>query len=162
MRIIITESQLNNLLLEYEVMPFQQTNEVGSRVDYNFHVGDIEYVVSLVGTEDKQLYELGFGVVGQNEDSYRTGKDIRHLNTVLYTVDAIVKEAVAKYRIKTIVFSGARGEGDSHIPFFDPVRLKIYFRFLTQKYPNAKYQKDRMGNLVVFMNSIYPEVFEKN
>lgn len=162
MKILITESQFKNLLLEYEIMPFQQTKEVENRIEYSFNIDDIEYVVTLLGTEDRQLFELGFGVVGQDGEAYRTGKDVTHLNTVLYTVDAIVKEAVAKYRIKKIVFSGARGEGDSDYIFIDPIRMKIYFRFLTKKYPNVKYDKRRDGLIYVYMNSIYPEVFENN
>ena len=93
----------DRILLEYEVQPYTLKTEEGSRLDYSFNVGDIEYVVTLLGTEDKQIYELGFGVAGENDSTYRTGKDVKHLNTVLYTVDAIVKEAVAKYRIKKII-----------------------------------------------------------
>jgi hypothetical protein len=167
MKIIITESQLKklsskNLLLEYDILPYKQTTERGSRLDYSFNVGDIEYAVTLLGTEDKQVYELGFGVVGENESTYRTGKDVKHLNTVLYTVDAIVKEAVVKYRIKKIIFSGARGETDSKLPFIDPIRMKTYFRFLTNKYPNANFDKDHFGNIQVYMKTIYPEVFDNN
>ena len=162
MKRILTENQLNNLLLEYQVLPFQQTKEIENRIEYNFAVGDVEYVVSLVGTEDKKFYELGFGVVGQDSDAYRTGKDVTHLNTVLHTVDAIVKDAVTKYRIKNIIFSGARGRGDSQSVYLDPIRMKVYFRFLTQKYPNVKYDKRRNGFITVFMNSIYPEVFSEN
>jgi len=167
MNIIITESQLKrlshkNLLFEYEILPYKQTMDQGTRLDYSFNVGDIEYVVTLLGTEDKQVYELGFGVMGEEDVAFRTGKDLTHLNTVLYTVDAIVKEAVVKYRIKKIIFSGARGETDSDIPFLDPVRMKVYFRFLTKKYPKAKYEKDRFGNIEIYMNSIYPEVFDNN
>ena len=167
MKIIITESQLKklsskNLLLEYDILPYKQTTERGSRLDYSFNVGDIEYAVTLLGTEDKQVYELGFGVVGENESTYRTGKDVKHLNTVLYTIDAIVKEAVVKYRIKKIIFSGARGETDSKLPFIDPIRMKTYFRFLTNKYPNANFDKDHFGNIQVYMKTIYPEVFDNN
>ncbi len=167
MKIIITESQLKklsskNLLLEYDILPYKQTTERGSRLDYSFNVGDIEYAVTLLGTEDKQVYELGFGVAGENDSTYRTGKDVKHLNTVLYTVDAIVKEAVVKYRIKKIIFSGARGETDSNLPFIDPIRMKTYFRFLTNKYPNANFDKDHFGNIQVYMKTIYPEVFDNN
>lgn len=161
-RTILEDILTTQMLNEYEIMPFQQTKEVENRIEYSFNVDDLEYVVTLLGTEDRQLFELGFGVVGQDNDAYRTGRDVTHLNTVLYTVDAIVKEAVAKYRIKKIVFSGARGEGDSQYAFIDPIRMKIYFRFLTKKYPNVKYDKGRDGLIYVFMNSVYPEVFENN
>ena len=61
----LIESILSDrVLLEYEVQPYIQTTEKGSRLDYSFNVGDIEYVVTLLGTEDKQVYELGFGVAG--------------------------------------------------------------------------------------------------
>jgi hypothetical protein len=152
----------DRILLEYEVQPHTLTTERGSRLDYSFNVGDIEYAVTLLGTEDKQVYELGFGVAGENDSTYRTGKDVKHLNTVLYTIDAIVKEAVVKYRIKKIIFSGARGETDSNLPFIDPIRMKTYFRFLTNKYPNANFDKDRFGNIEVYMKTIYPEVFDNN
>lgn len=167
MKIVITESQLKrlsnkNLLFEYEILPFNETKNEGSRLEYTFNIDDLEYVVTLLGTADKQVYELGFGVVGQDHDAYRTGKDVSHLNTVLYTVDAIVKQAVTQYRIKKIVFAGARDEGDSEIPFIDPIRLKIYYRFLTKKYPNAKFEKSRFGDMEIYMNSIYPEIFAEN
>ena len=159
----LIESILSDrVLLEYEVQPYTLTTERGSRLDYSFNVGDIEYAVTLLGTEDKQVYELGFGVAGENDSTYRTGKDVKHLNTVLYTVDAIVKEAVVKYRIKKIIFSGARGETDSNLPFIDPIRMKTYFRFLNNKYPDANFDKDRFGNIEVYMKSIYPEVFDNN
>lgn len=165
-KILISESQLTNLrkrlINEYKVLPYELTYNEGSRLEYRFNVGELEYVVTLLGTEDKQVFELGFGVVGQESDAHRTGKNLEHLNTVLYTVDAIVAEAVKQHRIKKIVFAGARGETDSDLPFIDPVRMKIYFRFLTTKYPNVKYDKDRFGNIDVFMNSIYPEVFDAN
>lgn len=161
-RTILENILADRMLLEYEILPYKQIREEGSRLDYSFNVGDIQYAVTLLGTEDKQIYELGFGVMGEEDVAFRTGKDVKHLNTVLYTVDAIVKEAVAKYRIKKVIFSGARGEGDSDIIFIDPIRMKVYFRFLTSKYPNAKYDKDRFGNLQVYMNSIYPEVFDNN
>lgn len=161
-RTILEDILTTQMLNEYEIMPFQQTKEVENRIEYSFNIDDIEYVVTLLGTEDRQLFELGFGVVGQDSDAYRTGKDVAHLNTVLYTVDAIVKEAVAKYRIKNIIFTGARGEGDSQIVYLDPIRMKVYFRFLTKKYPNVKYDKRRNGLITVFMNSIYPEVFAEN
>ena len=158
----ILENILSDILLEYEILPYKEIKNEGSRLDYSFNVGDIEYVVTLLGTKDKQLYELGFGVIGQDDVAYRTGKDVQHLNTVIHTVDAIVKEAVTKYRIKKITFSGARGETDSDVPFIDPVRMKVYFRFLTNKYPDVKYDKERFGNIQIYMNSIFPEVFDQN
>lgn len=161
-RTILENILTDRMLLEYEILPFQETRNQGSRLEYKFNIDDLEYVVTLLGTEDKQLYELGFGVIGQDNDAYRTGKDVQHLNTVLYTVDAIVKQAVTQYRIKKIVFAGARGDGDSDIPFIDPIRLKIYYRFLTKKYPNAKFEKSRFGDMEIYMNSIYPEVFAEN
>jgi hypothetical protein len=168
-KILISESQLVNLkkrlLNEYEVLPYHSIYEQGSRLDYLFKAGDLSYVVTLLGTEDKQVYELSFGVVNEEDNQtyqHRTSKDLKHLNTVLYTVDAIVAEAVKKHRIKKIVFAGARDGGDSDLPFIDPIRMKVYFRFLTTKYPHVKYEKDRFGNIDVFMNSIFPEVFDNN
>jgi hypothetical protein len=162
----LIESILSDrVLLEYEVLPYHSIYEQGSRLDYLFKAGDLSYVVTLLGTEDKQVYELSFGVVNEEDNQtyqHRTSKDLKHLNTVLYTVDAIVKEAVVKYRIKKIVFAGARDGGDSNLPFIDPIRMKTYFRFLTNKYPNANFDKDRFGNIEVYMKSIYPEVFDNN
>ena len=46
MKIKITESQFNrlsnkNLLFEYEILPYKQTMDLGTRLDYSFNVGDI-------------------------------------------------------------------------------------------------------------------------
>jgi hypothetical protein len=160
MRIVITESQFRNILLEYEILPFREVRSSDKGLEYSFDVGDIKYRVTFLKSVNGDLYELGFGVVGQNTQAYRTRKDITHLNTVLNIVDAIVKDVVGKYGVKKIIFSGARGETDSDLPYIDPIRLNVYFRYVTRKYPNVKYDKDRFGNMMIYMNSIYPELFE--
>lgn len=61
----ILENLLSDILLEYEILPYKEVRNEGSRLDYSFNVGDIEYVVTLLGTDDKQLYELGLGLLAR-------------------------------------------------------------------------------------------------
>lgn len=162
MKELIKKLIRENLLLEAEVFPYEQTRETDTFIEYSFTTDGLEYVVNLVTNKERQMYELGFGVVGHEDSAHRTSKDIKHLNSVLQTVDSIVANAVKKYRIKKIVFSSARGETDSDIAFISPIRLKVYLRYLKQHHPNARIENDRFGNVDVFMDSIYPEVFKQN
>jgi hypothetical protein len=162
MKNIIKKLLREHLLLEGKAYPYQETEKSDYGVKYEFTADNIPYIVTLVTDKQKETYELGFNVADAESVAHRTKKDLTHLNNVLATLDDIVKDAVHKYRIKKIVFSGAREQSDSDIPFIDPLRLKAYLRYLTQHHPNANIDKDRLGNAVIFMNSIYPEVFEQN
>jgi len=146
---------------EYKILDFKNTIDNDGILQYSFNVGELVYEVSLVQSEgDSRLYTLGFGIEGEDDLAIRTGMNLEHLNTVLYTVDSIVHSAVKSRGIRKIMFEGARGVGDSNMPFIDPLRLKAYLRFLKNKYPNSKFDKDRFGHITVDMKSIYPELFE--
>lgn len=162
MKYIIKQLLREHLLLEGQAYPFQQTEKNDNGVKYEFIADNINYIVILITDKQKETYELGFNVAGAEDAAHRTKKDLTHLNNVLVTVDDIVKDATYNNRIKKIIFSGAREQTDSNIPFIDPLRLKAYLRYLTQHHPNAKIDKDRFGNVIIFMDSIYPEVFEQN
>lgn len=151
-----------NLLLEGQVYPFQETNKTEYGIQYEFMADDIEYIVTLITNEGKEIYELGFNVKGAEDSAYRTKKDLTHLNNVLATVDDIVKKAVYDYRIKKIAFQGAREETDTKAIFLKSLRDKTYLRYLKQHHPNAIIDDNRQGHSFIVMKSIYPEVFEKN
>jgi hypothetical protein len=162
MKNIIKKLLREHLLLEGKAYPFQETDKNNHGVQYEFMAEDIPYIVTLVTNEQKETYELGFGVKGTEDVAHRTKKDLTHLNNILATVDDIVKKAVYDYRIKRILFQGARGESDSDIPFIDPLRLKAYLRYLKQNHPNTIMDKDHFGNITINMKSIYPDVFQNN
>jgi hypothetical protein len=148
--------------MEIEIYPSKETGKSEYAIQYEFTADNIPYVVILRTDEQKEIYELGFNVKETEDSTYRTKKDLKHLNNVLATVDNIVKDAVEKYRIKKIQFSGAREQSDSNVPFIDPLRLKAYLRYLKMNHPNVIIDKDRFGNATLNMNSIYPQVFEQN
>jgi hypothetical protein len=161
-RIIIRE-QIENLLKEYQIFDYQKNIDNPNEIQYTFNTDDLKYVVNIIhnsGYHESDVYEVGFGFEGQEHDASRANKDITHLNSVLYTVDKIIEDAVREKIIKKIGFSGARGSDDSHIPFIDPLRTKAYLRFVKNKYPNAKIDKDRFGSITLDMRSIYPEFFK--
>lgn len=162
MKSLIKQLLRENLLLESQAYPFQETNKTEYGVQYEFMADNIPYIVTLITNEQKEIYELGFNVKNEEDVAYRTKKDLLHLNNVLATVDNIVKKAVYDYRIKKIAFSGAREENDSKAMFLKSLRDKTYLRYLKQHYPNAIIDDDKQGNSFVVMKSIYPEVFEKN
>jgi hypothetical protein len=162
MKHIIKQLIREHLLIEGQVYPFQQTETGKYGVQYEFIADNIPYVVTLVSDENKETYELGFNVKDEKDIAHRTKKDLIHLNNVLATVDDIVKDATYKNRIKKIIFTGAREQSDSNMPFIDPLRLKAYLRYLKQHHPNAIIDKSNFGDITIFMKSIYPEVFENN
>jgi hypothetical protein len=162
MKHIIKQLLREHLLMEIEIYPSKETGKSEYAIQYEFTADNIPYVVILRTDEQKEIYELGFNVKETEDSAYRTKKDLKHLNNVLATVDNIVKDAVEKYRIKKIQFSGAREQSDSNVPFIDPLRLKAYLRYLKMNHPNVIIDKDRFGNATLNMNSIYPHVFEQN
>jgi hypothetical protein len=162
MKSLIKQLLRENLLLEGQPYPFQETNKTEYGIQYEFIADNIPYIVTLITNEQKEIYEVGFNVKNEEDVAHRTKKDLLHLNNVLSTVDDIVKKAVYDYRIKKISFSGAREESDSKAIFLKSLRDKTYLRYLKQHHPNAIIDDDRQGNSFVIMKSIYPEVFEKN
>lgn len=162
MKSLIKQLLRENLLLEGQAYPFQETNKTEYGIQYEFIADNIPYLVTLITNKEKEIYEVGFNVKNEEDVAHRTKKDLRHLNNVLATVDDIVKKAVHDYRIKKIAFSGAREENDSKAMFLKSLRDKTYLRYLKQHHPNAIIDDDRQGNSFVIMKSIYPEVFEKN
>jgi hypothetical protein len=162
MKSLIKQLLRENLLLEGQAYPFQETNKTEYGIQYEFIADNIPYIVTLITNEQKELYELGFNVKGAEDFAYRTKKDITHLNNILATIDDIVKKAVYDYRIKKIAFQGAREETDSQAMFLKSLRDKTYLRYLKQHHPNAIIDDNRQGHSFVIMKSIYPEVFEQN
>lgn len=159
----IIREELRKVLNEYEIFDYRKVKDEPNMIQYRFNTDGLEYMVNIwhnPEVHEQGTYELGFGFEGQEGDAARTGKNLEHMNSVLYTVDQIVDEVVKDRLIRKINFSGARGTGDSNVPFIDPLRLKAYLRFVKNKYPGAKIDKDRFGQAYIDMRTIYPEIFK--
>jgi hypothetical protein len=168
MKILITENQLKTILLEYNVAPFKEVTRANhngplDRLDYRFELNGLIYNVLFKKVSGRNVFDVSFDY---NADSsitkgthgiYGANKDIRHLNSVLYTVMNIVEDAVKKYKIRMIEFEGGRERGEHLLQ--KTTRSKIYQRFIDQKFhPDAIEHK---GNYTyVDMTKAYPEVFE--
>jgi hypothetical protein len=165
MKLSIKKLLREGLLNEYVIFDYTKVLDNKNHIQYNFNVDGLEYGVYLThysNHHEHDVYELGFGIVGDVNSATRVGKNLEHLNSVLYTVDQIVENVVKEKLIRKIEFSGARESSDSNIPFIDPLRLKAYLRFVKAKYPNAKIDKNRLGNVTIDMRSLYPELFKGN
>jgi len=151
------------LLLEYEIFQYKKTEDKENLIQYKFETDGLKYLVQL--SSDPNIhkpgtYEVSFGIEGQESPAHETKKDLKHLNSVIYTVDKIVKEVIKKRLIRWIEFSGARGDNDSHLPYIDTVRGRLYLRFMKRKYPKAKIQQSRFGNIQVDAKTVYPKFFK--
>ena len=168
MKILITENQLRNIILEYEVAPFKEVtralhNGPLDRLDYRFELNGLIYNVLFKKTSGRNVFEVSFdynadsSVTKNTRGIYGANKDITHLNSVLYTVMSVVEDAVRKYKIRMVEFEGGRERGENLLQ--QTTRSKIYQRFINHKFnPDAVEHK---GNYTyVDMTIAYPEVFE--
>lgn len=165
MKIILTESQLKNLLLEYEVAPFNylgsdKRDEYMSEEShkYSFESGGIKYYVYFHQKSGSRAFEVSFDYEGGYKFLGRTHKDLKHFNNVLYTVLEIVKDAVAKFKMKMIEFEGSRGVNDRLHD--ESLKSKVYRRLLYNIYPHDSII-ERNNRTYVDMTIIYPELFNK-
>ena len=104
-----------------------------------FSVNGLKYTVDVYHDDNKHkfgLWEVEFSVQSQTNPGYRTKKDIKHLNTVLYTVFEIVEKIVKEVGIKTIYIDAANDEFDTD--YYNTTRGDIYYRFLKNKFGEDK------------------------
>lgn len=158
MKDLIKKILREELLKEYQIYPYELMDESNNFIEYGFNVDNMVYYIRFMREQYAKTlsYILHFGIDDQ-EENYRTGRNLQHLNNVLYTIDNIVADAVKTYKIENIIFSGAREETDKTSA--DSIRTRTYLRFIQQKYPNAKIDKSTYGIVTVDMKSIYPQVF---
>ena len=91
------------VLAEYEIQDYKTTEYGKEDLRAYFNVGGLQYTVMLMHNNKTNKfgeYELSFKVKGQKHAGERQGKDIRHLNNVLYTVMDITEKWVKKYKIR--------------------------------------------------------------
>jgi rRNA maturation protein Nop10 len=168
MKIILTENQLNNLLLEYVVAPFEDLNDPYDPNDeypeyrymFKFELGGLTYDVKLLKSDGERAYDISFDYEGGNENK-GAGKDIEHFNSVMYTVINIMEYAAKKYKIKTIEFEGIysdKPERKVNGRPQEPLRSRYYRRFLQQKYPADAIHVEKYRTYVD-MTKIFPDVF---
>lgn len=168
MKIILTESQLNNLLLEYEVAPFKDITKSAhngplDRLDYRFELNGLIYIVLFIKVKGRNAFEVSFSynadssIASGTRGIYGANKDIKHLNSVLYTVMEIVKDAVKKYKIRMIEFEGGRERGESFLQ--QTTRSRIYQRFIDNTF-NRDAVTHKGNYSYIDMTKVYPEVFE--
>jgi hypothetical protein len=152
MKIIITEEQLRNIILEYEVAPFKEVtralhNGPLDRLDYRFELNGLIYNVLFKKTSGRNVFEVSFdynadsSVTKNTRGIYGANKDMAHLNGVLYTVMNVVEDAVKKYKIRMVEFEGGRERGESILQ--QTTRSKIYQRFINHKSREREKQTER-------------------
>jgi hypothetical protein len=170
MKIILTENQLNKVLLEYVVAPFVDLHTPSEdddefpphKYEFKFELGGLTYDVSFTKTTGDMIFNLVFDYEGGNEN-VGAGKDISHFNSVLYTIFDIIKYAVNKYKIKVVQFDGVWGIGESPMKNnklqSDSLRSRVYRRFLYDKYPTQSIH-ELDNRTYVDMTMVYPKLFD--
>ena len=154
------ESKLTEgLVSEIEISDYKLDTRDATNIRASFVVGDLKYTAHIWHKGDKHsfgMYEVSFEAVGQKHEAERQGKDIKHLNNVLYTVMEIVEEVVKKYKIKTIKIDGASDEKDASGIFADTLRGRLYTRFLRNRYPDEAI--DAIGrHIKIDMTKVFPD-----
>ena len=152
------------LLTEIEVYPYKINDDV-NKDDFTakFNANGLSYNVHVWHDESKHAmgeYEVSFDVDTQKSPGERQGKDIRHLNNVLYTVLEIVEVICKKNNISNIKIEGARDEKDAGGLFDDTSRARIYTRLLKNKYPDDAITS--AGRYIkIDMAKIFPDVIKQ-
>jgi hypothetical protein len=165
MKILITENQLNKILLEYVVAPFVDASspyDGNYRYTYTFQLNGLDYKVLLKRRSGEKSYEVVFDYEGGKEN-VGADKDLEHFNSVLYTVMEIVEHAVKKYKIKFIEFQGVWGLGETpwknNKHSEDTLRSRAYRRFLRNRYPASSIIEGKEHFTYVDMTVVFPELF---
>jgi len=112
-----------------------------------FSASELKYTVSIYHDDNKHkfgVWEVEFSVSNQTNAGYRTKKDLKHLNIVLYTVFEIVQEVVKSINIKSIYIDSANDEFDENA--FNTTRADLYYRFLKSKFGPENI--DRQGRFI--------------
>lgn len=154
------------LLTEVETYPYMLnvSNDVNGayndRFIAEFNADGLRYSVVLEckqGNSNFGEYEVSFSVDTQKHTSERQGKDLKHLNNVLYTVLEITEDLVKRYKIKKIKFEGAVDDKDDNS--FDTLRSRLYNRLVERKYPDEAIIKNGRYTYID-MSKVFPDIIE--
>ena len=153
-------------VINEEVLKYMKKYDHGDNMEYIFEASSIRYKVNIWHDDrhhDMGVYEVEFSVDEQKNSGYRTGKDLKHLNSVLQTVTDIVEKEVKEKNIKHIKIEGATEEQDvksGESGFFGtPLRARLYLRYLRSRYP-AQAIKDAGRYIWIDMTKVFPEDYK--
>jgi len=156
----IRKSLREGLMFEHDVVDSKRVRNQIDHIRYVFTVNGVLYNVNFWHDDKVHKfgeYELEFSIDNQNNTGQRVGKDLRHLNTVLYTVTNIIEREVQEKGIIRVKIEGAGDAKDSAGIFNPTIRAKLYLRFLKNKYPtDAITAAGRYINMD--MTKIYPNM----
>ena len=157
-------SVINEEVLKYMKRPVPYEN--ADKMEYIFDASGIRYTVTIWHDNAKHhigTYEVEFSVPEQKNSGDRTGKDLKHLNSVLQTVTDIVENEVKDKKIKNIKVEGATGESDvesGESGFFGtPLRARLYDRYLRNRYP-AEAISTAGRYINIDMTKVFPEEYK--
>ena len=158
--------KLKDILLEFKIFKYKESYNDSERSVYSFDADGLKYEVEVWHDSRNHglgEYEAEFRVAGQEHAGHSTGKDLKHLNSVLYTVGEIVEKIVKEKKIKKLKLEGAGGERDEpgegiFGAMNATTRTKMYLRFLGNKY-SKKAIKTIGRYIYVDMTLAYPELF---
>lgn len=154
------------LIKEFKIFKYKEYYNSPEQAVYKFETEGIKYEVDIWHDSRKHSlgeYEAEFRVAGQKHAGHVTNKDLKHLNSVLYTVGEIVEKAVKEKKIKKVKLEGAGGERDKggegiFGALNATTRTKMYLRFLGNKY-SKKAIKTIGRYIFIDMTIAYPELF---
>jgi hypothetical protein len=137
MKIILSESQINKIILltEVETVGFEIKKWDPNYVTrYTFVANKLEYYVDIDYEEDNEYYYLSFNFNKPKDSENNSNLDIKHLNTVLYTVVKIIEDFVSKNPdILGLVIHASYDESRGETEDDDNnIRTRIYTRFIKQ------------------------------
>ena len=158
--------KLKTLLLEYEIFKYKKAYDSPDKATYRFTAdNNLKYEVDVWHDSNQHVlgeYEAEFRVSGQKHAGHETGKNLAHLNSVLYTVADIVDEVVKDKKITKIKIEGAAGKDDMG-GFMGALsattRTKMYLRFLNNRYPNKDAIKQSGRWIYIDMTKVFPKLF---
>lgn len=162
MKQLITKLLRESLLTEIEIFPYKLNTNDKEHISAKFKTDDLSYNVDIWHDNNKHdfgQYEVSFGVDGQKHEGSRQGKDIKHLNNVLYTVMEIVEKVVKEYKVKNIKIDGASDEKDASGMFADTLRGRLYTRFLNNRYPHGAISSFGR-HIKVDMTKVFPDIIK--
>jgi len=157
---------IEELLTEVDIYPYRfdnYTKNISDRFISTFNADGLKYSVVIENNPEKSgfgEFEVSFNVAGQKHTSERQGRDLKHLNSVLYTVLEITEETVKRYKIQKIKFEGAGDAKDTDM--FDTVRSRLYNRLVSNRYPSDAITNFGR-NTYIDMSKVFPnEISSKN
>lgn len=163
MKIIISETQLRNIINEYRILDYKKAIESPETTSHKFNVDNLKYEVSIFHDSSKHEvgeYEIEFHVYGQKHNGERTKKDMNHLFNVIYTVIEIAEKVAKERKIRKLKFEGAEDEKDASSVFGSTIRAKLYQRIVNRRYPSeAIISSGRFTK--IDMTKVFPELFTK-